>query len=495
MSLKNRLQAIFMMLVFFGLWPASASALFDQDFTDEKITVAIESDLYVDEGVSSHLIDVSVNRGIVALSGSVDNLLAKERAILIAQNIRGVRSIIDKIEVVPVQRDDEEIKNDIQKAMVWDPAVDKKEVDVEVDSGRVILKGEVDSWQEKQLAGEVARGVVGVRAVSNQIEFKYKANRPDDEIQADIQRRLESNVEIYQSLIRVSVENGNVTLEGSVSSLAEKQRAGLLAWVAGVKKVDNSNLQVNPGMARNINAPRAVELKTDDQVQSSIQEAFLLDSRVNPFDIEVNVDRGVVTLKGVVDNVRAKKSAERDARLTTGVREVINKLKVRPKENSKDTDLTQHIKDALAFHPFIDRYKINVIVRNKKANLYGVVDNAFDKKRVEDVVSRISGVAEINNQLSIQKSWPFKSDEEIRENIEDEYFWSVYVDGDDIFVSVEDGKAYLSGQVDSWSEMQAAVKNAFEGGARLVETHLRAADGSKKLLRYQFDYKDLDVAF
>ena len=33
------------------------------------------------EGVSSHLIDVSTREGIVTLSGSVDNLLAKERAI------------------------------------------------------------------------------------------------------------------------------------------------------------------------------------------------------------------------------------------------------------------------------------------------------------------------------------------------------------------------------------------------------------------------------
>ena len=46
------------------------------------------------------------------------------------------------------------------------------------------------------------------------------------------------------------------------------------------------------------------------------------------------------------------------------------------------------------------------------------------------------------------------------------------MDGDDIVVTVEDGKATLTGNVDSWSEYSAATENAYEGGATWVDNEL-----------------------
>ena len=65
-----------------------------------------------------------------------------------------------------------------------------------------------------------------------------------------------------------------------------------------------------------------------------------------------------------------------------------------------------------------------------------------------------------------------KSDWEIEQNIEDEFFWSPFVDGDDITVQVEDGVAHLTGTVDTWSEYEAARENALEGGAVIVDNDL-----------------------
>jgi len=55
---------------------------------------------------------------------------------------------------------------------------------------------------------------------------------------------------------------------------------------------------------------------------------------------------------------------------------------------------------------------------------------------------------------------------------EDEFFWSPFVDGDDITVQMEDGVAELTGTVDTWSEREAAEENARQGGAVIVDNDL-----------------------
>jgi osmotically-inducible protein OsmY len=66
-----------------------------------------------------------------------------------------------------------------------------------------------------------------------------------------------------------------------------------------------------------------------------------------------------------------------------------------------------------------------------------------------------------------------KSDATIEKDIEDEFLWSPFVDGDDVKVSVTAGVATLTGSVDSLNEAIAARENAFEGGAVSVINKLQ----------------------
>jgi osmotically-inducible protein OsmY len=91
----------------------------------------------------------------------------------------------------------------------------------------------VDSWQEKQLCLLVAKGVIGVKEVKSDIQVAQKSKRPDDEIRADIERRLAYDVWIDDALIDVKVLRGEVILSGIVGSLTEKTRAFRFAWVSG----------------------------------------------------------------------------------------------------------------------------------------------------------------------------------------------------------------------------------------------------------------------
>jgi hypothetical protein len=68
--------------------------------------------------------------------------------------------------------------------------------------------------------------------------------------------------------------------------------------------------------------------------------------------------------------------------------------------------------------------------------------------------------------------FPEKSDRQIKADIENELFWSPFVDDDNVKVTVEDGKATLTGTVGSWPEYGAAQDNAYEGGAVSVDNDL-----------------------
>ena len=83
----------------------------------------------------------------------------------------------------------------------------------------------------------------------------------------------------------------------------------------------------------------------------------------------------------------------------------------------------------------------------------------------------------VENNLIVEDEWEYKSDWAIKEDIEDEFFWSFVVDEDDVGVQVSNGTAILSGEVASRYEAQAAVKNAFEGGARSVENNITIQTG------------------
>jgi osmotically-inducible protein OsmY len=203
-----------------------------------------------------------------------------------------------------------------------------------------------------------------------------------------------------------------------------------------------------------------------------VNDALLYDPRIFSFDVEPNVDNGVVTLTGTVNNLQAKRAAESDARNTVGVLRVVNRLKVRPVEMVPDEEITAAVRDALLVDPIVERYEIDVSVVNGKVYLSGMIDSKYEKRRAEETVARQLGVVEVQNNLLTEYLWEPKSDWAIREDIETKFRWNPFIDPNDITVTVVDGYVTLTGQVDMFLESKLAVENAFEGGARTVDNDL-----------------------
>jgi len=468
-----------------GLWVAivAATSLFAtpvqaaKAIRDIDITHAVETDLWLNEAVPSHNIDVTTKSGIVTLTGSVYNLLARREATKIAEDIRGVRAVVNEITVRAVERPDLEIQGDVMDALRSDPATSAYGVSAEVHAGVVVLSGKVNSYAEKGLCTDVAEGVRGVKGVENNIQVSYDQNRTDKQIQEEIQALLEDDVRINAYGIEVQVKKGLVTLSGTVGSAAEKSLIKDKSWVAGVQAVDDSGLKVDPWMREKMQREVAFTFKNDKGIEKAVKDAFAQDPRVWSYEIEPESRYGSVTLRGTVDNLAAKEAAGQDARNTVGVWRVKNFVKVRPSEQVSDADLTTNVKKALQRDPYLDADAIEVSVHDGKVYLHGSVDSEFQKSQAADAAYRVKGVVDVADYLTVNKSWPWKSDWAIEEDVQNELYWDAGLGGSDVNVSVDDGVVTLTGNVNNWRQYSDAVRDAYKGGAKSVknELHVRNA--------------------
>ncbi len=462
---------------------------------DGDIRLALLRELAVDGVVPPESIGVKVTDGIVELTGTVPHILAKERAVRIAEGVKGVRAVSDRLAVKPQERPDKAVAEDVKKALLMDPATDSYEVDVKVENQVVTLTGKVDSWAERELAATVAAGVKGVAKVDNQLKVVYEKQRPDSEIASEIERRLRWDTLVDDALIDVSVADGHVVLTGTVGSVSEQRRAAYDAWVSGVEGVKTEGLVVARWARDDDLRKHKYDPKSDQEISEAIRLAAALDPRVKSFNLETQVDSGVVTLKGMVDNLRARNAAQQLAQDTVGVASVHNELKVEPKTPVGKRKLEAEIKDALFRNPITEGYEIHAGLENGVVTLTGKVDSYAEKAEADEVVSGIVGAIRVVNELEVEHTEhpytydpylspispytpsytdythrrPEQSDAKIAAAIEKELEWSPFVNADEIQVRVEDGKVTLTGRVDSWREHEVAIENAFEGGALTVD--------------------------
>ncbi len=466
---------------------------------DSMIWSGVNEELWEAKAVDANDIDIEVNDGIVTLEGQVDNILSKERAVRVARMTRGVRSVIDKIEVNPVGRTDKEVRDDVLRAIASDPVTDSWKINIAVSDRNVTLDGNVESYTEKQLAEKVAKSVRGVAGVDNQISISYDTIRTDSEIRTEIEQRFAWDARLDDDRPKVEVDDGEVTLSGFVGSDYEKMIARADAWVTGVTGVDDGQLMVNEWKEPDTKGFDAA-VPNDEEIHEAVRRAFLYDPRVNMFNPTVSVDNGVVTLTGIVSNLKAKRAAAQDARNTAGVWRVKNYLRVRPDREWSDGEIKDEVADALLRDPFVNRFDISTTVYDGDVFLRGEVDSYFEKEQAEDVVARVKGVTDVHNYLdvgydSLSYGYDFydwdptlydydfdiettqrKSDQAILDDIRSELFWSPWVDSDQVNVKVDDGVATLTGDVEDWSERQAATENAMEGGAIKVVNKLDLKD-------------------
>ena len=212
---------------------------------------------------------------------------------------------------------DSQLQRDVMAELEWDPIVDHADIGVSAIDGVVTLNGFVESYAEKQAAERAAQRVSGVKAIAEEVKIRYPAQpkNADHEIAKRILDVFKWSSLIPDEKITVKVENGWVTLSGSVNwhFQAEEARkaAGKITGVVGIM----NHIEVD-------RRPAASD------VHHRIQDAFKRQADLDAASVTVSLDGHKVTLGGKVKAWHERQVAERAAWGAPGVTHVEDHIAV-----------------------------------------------------------------------------------------------------------------------------------------------------------------------
>jgi osmotically-inducible protein OsmY len=195
-------------------------------------------------------VKASVENGIVTLTGTVDVYDTKADADKRAHRIKNVKGVENNIEVAGPEIPDAELQNKLVRAIQYDRVgygtTAFNAIGVRVQNGVVTLGGHAYGPVDADSAVAVAANTKGVKDVIDDIQVD-PVSPMDDRTRIAVFRAVYGFPSLNKYAIdpgkpiRISVQNGNVTLYGVVDNKGDKDAAGIRAnSVPGVFHVTNN---------------------------------------------------------------------------------------------------------------------------------------------------------------------------------------------------------------------------------------------------------------
>ena len=212
---------------------------------------------------------------------------------------------------------DTHIRDDVQRELFYTRELNAASIGVAVDDGVATLTGTVASYAQKLEALHAAERIAHVRAVVCKLEVRLPGPqiRTDADLAHAAANVLVWNGSVPADRIRIRVENGWITLEGTVDGQYQKDAAAVaMAGLTGLNGVENL-LGVSPAVS-------AEDIK--EQIEAALKRSATIEDR----NILVEVREDKVVLHGEVRSVPEREEAERIAWSAPGISDVANHILV-----------------------------------------------------------------------------------------------------------------------------------------------------------------------
>jgi osmotically-inducible protein OsmY len=213
----------------------------------------------------------------------------------------------------------------------------------------------------------------------------------DRQLQKDIIAALAYSPAIAAEHIGVAVQDGVVTLNGAVSSYAEKYAAERACFrVQGVKAVADSLEVKLPG----------THLRSDTDIARAAADALAWNVLV-PATVQVSVEKGRVILRGHVDWDFQRNAAEKALRTLTGITGLINHISI--EKSIEPLAVKKKIEEALQRTAEDDARNIAVEITGSKVILTGTVQSLAEGEDVKWAAWAVPGVSDVESRLQISE--------------------------------------------------------------------------------------------
>ena len=209
------------------------------------------------------------------------------------------------------------LKKDVQDAIKWQPLLRDAEIGVTAKNGVVSLTGNVDSYVKKMEAENVAKKVIGVKALVENIEVKFLSSfeKTDQYIAKNALKALKASYSVLEEKVTLTVEDGWVTLEGELPWNYQKRAAKYAVYdVSGVVGITNL-ITIKP------ESHHAIK-------QQDVEEAIARRWSISNHNIHVEISGSTIILTGDVRSWNQKEEAGRIAWMTPGICNVKNELEI-----------------------------------------------------------------------------------------------------------------------------------------------------------------------
>jgi osmotically-inducible protein OsmY len=224
----------------------------------------------------------------------------------------------------------------------------------------------------------------------------------------------EPRVDPHNHPIAMDFDDGTLTLEGELASVAAKKLT--LEAAVSVPEVTGiiDRLRVTPaqrmGDAEIRGLVRDALLQEPAFAECVIEEwtkGRLFTVRASPVDtrgyIEVAVEDGIVTLNGELPGLDDKRLAGVLAWWVPGSRDVINGLAVEPPEDDSYDKIAEAVRLVLEKDPYVDAGQIRVGVRDKVVTLAGLLPSDSQRDMAECDAWYVFGVDKVVNKIEVHR--------------------------------------------------------------------------------------------